>query len=190
MIDYSINMGSIKPVEDVKLFTALLSRDERLFHIVQERLSSAFGSVDFVSTVFSWTYSRYYEKEMGTDLKRIFLFFEKIIKPDTLPDIKILTNVLETNCSNKTYSTIRGRPINIDPGYLTLSKVVLATTKDYSHRIYIGKGIYAEVTLYFMDKTFQPFPYTYPDYRSKEYISMFNMMRGRMYKDLQTKRYE
>jgi hypothetical protein len=77
----------------------------------------------------------------------------------------------------KRFSIANKRQINIDPGYLSLDKVVLATHKDYSHRLYLGKGIYGEVTLFFKDKTFNPFPWTYPDYRTHEYINFFNDAR-------------
>jgi hypothetical protein len=173
-------MGLLRPVEEVKLFVALLSNNERLFDITRESLSQSFGPVDIVSPTYQWNHSTYYEMEMGTDLKRTFLFFERPIQPQTLADIKIITNELEEYYSNNTGASDPIRSVNIDPGYLTLAKVVLASTKDYAHRIYIGKGIYAEVTLYYMDKTYQPLPYTYPDYRSKEYITMFNMARAVM----------
>ena len=171
---------NIKPVEQAKLFTALLSRDEGLFDIASERLSSSFGPVEITSPIYPWIHTRYYEKEMGTDLKRIFLFFRIPIQPDLLSDIKNMTNDIEIYFMNNAIAGMPGRPINIDPGYLTLSKVILASTKDYSHRVYIGKGIYAEVTLHYRDKTYQPFPYTYPDYGSKEYIDMFNRVRERL----------
>lgn len=170
-------MGFIKPVEEVKLFIALLSRDERLFEILKEKLSLSFGPVDYISPVYPWTHTKYYEKEMGSDLKRMFLFFEKPVLPECLSDIKNRTNEIERQFVDYTSQEMPVRPVNIDPGYLTLSKVVLASTKDYSHRIYIGKGIYAEVTLYHKDGSFQPFPYTYPDYRSMECIDMFNRVR-------------
>ena len=187
-------MGSIKPVEKVKLFAGILFRDKEYIDIIRDKISSTFGPIDLTSPVWPWVHSSYYEKEMGTDLKRVFFFFERPIQPDQLPDIKIMTNELETSFlatakdganSRDTKGVSRAfsdenllRPVNIDPGYITLAKVVLASTKDYSHRIYIGKGIYAEVALFYKDKTFHPFPYTYPDYRSDEYIALFNMARG------------
>jgi len=177
IIDYSISMGLIKPVEEAKLFTALLSREERLIHAARERLSLSFGPVDFVSEISPWAHTRYYKKEMGTGLKRQFLFFERHILPDTLSNIKNMTNDLEAHLKDSTDTGMPGRHINIDPGYLTLAKVVLASTKNYCHRIYIGNGIYAEVTLYYRDKSYQSLPHTYPDYGSREYIDMFNRVR-------------
>lgn len=168
-------MGSIKPVEKVKLFAGILFSDKGYIDIIRDKLSSTLGPIDLTSPTWPWKHSSYYEKEMGTDLERVFFFFERPIHPDQLPDIKIMTNELEMGLFSDENLL---RPVNIDPGYITLAKVVLASTKDYSHRIYIGKGIYAEVTLFYENKTFRPFPYTYPDYRSDEYITLFNMARG------------
>ncbi|MCC6544900.1 MAG: DUF4416 family protein, partial [Nitrospirae bacterium] len=143
-------------------------------------LSSALGPIDMESPVWTWSNSTYYEKEMGTDLKRTFLFYERPITPDQLADIKHITNEMEKGSGMDT-ANLPERPINIDPGYLTLAKVVLASAKDYAHRIYIGKGIYAEVTLIYRDKTFNSMSHTYPDYGSDDYIAMFNMARERFY---------
>ncbi len=170
-------MGIIRPVEQVKLFTALLFGSEDVFNSAREKLSSAFGPPDMASPVWPWDHSTYYEKEMGTDLKRIFIFFKRPVTPDQLADVKNITNEIEESFSVN-YGKLARRPINIDPGYMTLAKVVLASTKDYAHRIYVGKGIYAEVTLFYQDKTFQPLPHTYPDYRSGEYVALFNAARG------------
>src|SRR3989304_5776987 len=172
-------MGIIRPVEQVKLFTAILFGNEGVLNTARENLSSALGLIDMSSPVWSWSHSNYYKKEMGADLKRIFLFFERPITPDRLADIKNITNEIEDSFRRNT-ENLPERPINIDPGYMTLAKVVLASTKDYSHRIYIGKGIYAEVTLFYQDKTFQPLLHTYPDYRSGEYVDLFNKARGNL----------
>ena len=179
-------MGIIRPVEQVKLFTAILFGNEGVLNTAREKLSSALGPIDMSSPVWSWSHSNYYEKEMGADLKRIFLFFESPFTPDTLADIKNMTNKIEEDCG-RSHENLPDRVINIDPGYLTRAKVVLASTKDYSHRIYIGKGIYAEVTLFYQDKTFQSLSHTYPDYRSGEYIALFNMARGRIYRSQTTR---
>jgi hypothetical protein len=93
--------------------------------------------------------------------------------PDAFADIKIKTNEIEEKLKGG-----ENRTVNVDPGYIALSKLALATTKDYVHRIYVGKGMYAEVTLYFKDGTFQSFPWTYPDYKTPEIISIFNHIRG------------
>jgi len=175
-------MGIIRPVEQVKLFTAILFGNEGVLNTAREKLSSALGPVDMSSPVWTWSHSNYYEKEMGADLKRIFLFFERPVTPDLLADIKNMTNEIEGSFRRDQEQCkelkLPERPINIDPGYMTLAKVVLASTKNYAHRIYIGRGIYAEVALYYQDKTFQPLPHTYPDYTGHEYIALFNTARG------------
>jgi len=175
-------MDYIGQIEEAKLFTAILSGDEGLFDIVKEKLTSSLGPIEMTTPVRPWTYTSYYEKEMGCALKRIFLFFSRSVPLEILPDIKNETNEIEMYFKTHRTPDMPARPVNIDPGYLTRSKVVLASTKDYSHRIYIGKGIYAEVTLYYKNRSYRPLPYTYPDYRSGEYIEMFNMARGRLFR--------
>lgn len=172
-------MGLIRPPDKVKLFTALLGKNKDVFYQVREKLSSCFGPIEFTSPIYNWSHSKYYEQEMGADLQRIFFFFEQPIEQDNLSDVKNATNEIENFYRSNSGTKSPGRSVNIDPGYLTLAKVVLASTKDYSHRIYIGKGIYAEITLYYINKTFQPLPTTYPDYKSKEYVAMFNEVRDK-----------
>lgn len=173
-------MGVVKASGKVKVFASVLCGDETLFQSVEQKLSSSLGLIEFTSPIYPWTHTRYYENEMGPDLKKIFLFFKNSVEPDTLPDIKVFTNNVERYFMEQVRKEGISRPINIDPGYITLSKVVLASTKDYFHRLYLGKGIYGEVTLYYRNKTYRPFPYTYPDYRSDEYIRLFNMARERL----------
>ncbi|MBI5194523.1 MAG: DUF4416 family protein [Nitrospirae bacterium] len=173
-------MGLIRPPEKAKLFTALLGKNKDVFYQVREKLSSNFGPIEFTSPIYNWSHSKYYEKEMGTELQRVFFFFEQPIEQEMLSDVKIMTNEIENLYMNNAGPGNPQRQVNIDPGYLTLAKVVLASTKDYSHRIYIGKGIYAEPTFRYINKTFQPLQTTYPDYRSKEYVAMFNEVRKKL----------
>lgn len=170
-------MGKICKHESVKLIIGLIGK-ESLFDKVKIKLSRKFGKIDFESKILDFTYTDYYNREMGTDLKRQFLSFNLLIAPDIIPDIKNYTNDLE----RKFLSSDKKRLVNIDPGYLSLSKLVLATTKDHQHRIYLGKGIFAEVTLRYRNKTFCSWDWTYPDYCTKEYISIFNHLRECLYK--------
>ena len=169
-------MGKICKHEPVKLITGLIGK-ESLFAKVKTKLSRKFGKIDFESKILDFTYTDYYNREMGSDLKRQFLSFKRLISPEMMPDIKNYTNALES----KFFSSNKKRSVNIDPGYLSLSKLVLATTKDHQHRIYLGKGIYAEVTLRYRNKTFCTWEWTYPDYCTKEYISIFNHLRKELY---------
>ncbi|MBI5025249.1 MAG: DUF4416 family protein [Nitrospirae bacterium] len=153
----------------VKLFTCMLSPEVFLFEELKRELKSTFGPVDLESPVWLWQHTDYYSKEMGDGLRRKFIFFHDLIRPEALPEIKLKTIELEQRYLRKG----GGRRINLDPGYLNFAKVILVSTKDFSHRLYLSHGIYGEVTLTFSGKTYQPMPYTYPDFRTPEYIDIF-----------------
>ena len=172
-------MSKIKQPEPVKLIIGMFSNKIELFEEVKKILEKKYSQIDFVSGILPFSKTDYYEKEMGKDLKRIFYSFEKLINPEDLAEIKIFTNSVEEKFSIKDNQQTcpPKRRVNIDPGYLTLSKLVLASTKDYSHRVYLKEGIYAEATLRFKDGTFIPYEYTYPDYRTQEYLNIFNQIR-------------
>ncbi len=171
-------MGKIIGHEPVKLIVGLIGEEE-LFAAVRERLTKKFGRTDYISRIIDFDFTAYYEPEMGTGLKRQFISFAKTIRPEDLAGIKRYTNKLES----RFISAKDRRRVNIDPGYLTLSKLVLATTKDHQHRIYLGKGMFAEVTLRFRGKTFAPWEWTYPDYRTEVYIDIFNRIRALFYRE-------
>ena len=164
----------------VKLFIGILASDASSFKMAEEKLASIFGAIDLKTNAqgIPFTFTDYYTKEMGNNVKRFFLSFEKPIKPDDITGIKIKTNNLEEAIAGEA-STKASRPINLDPGYLTPSKIILATTKDYAHRIYLKDGIYAETTLQYRTSKggFQAMAWTYPDYCTKEYLDFFNQMR-------------
>ncbi len=164
----------------------MLSPDPTLFDACSERLVMRLGPGDHESISSEWTFTDYYSEEMGTGLLRKFVFFERLIDPGELADIKIFTNMLEEQAANRHGNAFRRR-INLDPGYITEAKVVLATTKDYSHRMYIGKNIFAEVTLQYRNGTFTACEHTYPDFRSREYIELFNKMRTSLRSGLKKK---
>lgn len=166
-------MGKIVNPQRVKLFIGLIFQKSAKIADIKNRLRSKFGNIDFESEILDFNYTDYYKKEFGANLKRSFLSFSKLILPDKISAIKNTTNKLEIR-----FSKNRKRLINLDPGYLNDAKVVLATTKDYAHRIYLKDGIYAENTLVFTQGSFKPYPWTYPDYQSKEYIEIFNRIRG------------
>ena len=165
-------MGQPSKHTPVKLIMGFIFNDTGVFEKVKMILAKKFGAIDFESNVLPFTYTEYYKEELGDHLKRKFISFEKLILPELLADIKLLTNNLE-----KRFSTENKRQINIDPGYISLSQLVLATTKDYMHRIYLDKGIYAEVTLFYQNKKFNFWPWTYPDYKTDVYNEIFNTIR-------------
>ena len=163
----------------VKLFIGLISAKEKFFEIILHSLEKKFGPSDLISPLIDFTYTKYYEREFGPDLKRQFLSFKKPISERNLSSIKLYTNTLE-----RKHSKENKRLINIDPGVLYLGKIILFSTKDYNHRIYLGSGIYAEVTLKFEKNSYAPWPWTYPDYGTKDYIRFFNNVRALYSKQL------
>ncbi len=166
-------MGKVRKHSPVKLIAGFIFKDADCLNKAKVYLTKRFGKLDYESETIPFIHTDYYETEFGKDLKRKFISFNKLIHPEKLPDIKILTNKIE-----KKLSQDKCRRINIDPGYLDLSKLILATTKDYTHRIYLNNGIYAEVTLFYKDKKFCYWEWTYPDYRTGEYIEIFNNIRA------------
>ena len=177
-------MGKAKKPKAVKLIIGMLAKSQKLFDIAEEFFIKEFGPIDYESLVISFGHTDYYKKEMGSPLKRKFISFKKTISPEKIAKIKLLTNSIEEKLGAD-----KKRRINIDPGYVSDSKLILATTKDYFHRIYLNYGIYAEVTLRWRKSSFEPFEWTYPDYRSKEYISILNTIRNIHMKPIrQTKR--
>lgn len=171
-------MGQIRPPLPVKMFVGMLSSEPDLFDVCSQILQKEYGPVDAASEFMPWVNSDYYRGEMGPNLFRKFLFFERATDPGRLSLIKKFTNALENNYAVNSVGGVRRR-INLDPGYVTEAKVVLASTKDFSHRVYIGDGIYAEVTLRFSarDRSFIPHEATYPDFRSESYLALFNNAR-------------
>lgn len=176
-------MGAIRPPARVKLFAGLLSSDEDLFARAAQYLSRMFGEVDLVSPVWPFTHTDYYEPEMGPDLKRRFVSFQRLIRPDEIVAIKRQTNELEKRLAEEC-AWPWGRPVNIDPGYVGLAKVVLASTKDHAHRLYLGGGIYGEVTLHYAKSKWHAYPWTYPDYASPTYHDFFEAVRQRLKEQL------
>lgn len=156
----------------VKLVIGFIYKDEAIFIKAKEKLRKKFGKIDFTSACMDFNYTDYYAAEMGKALKRRFISFTELTPIQDLYRIKLYTNRLETK-----FLTGKTRQVNIDPGYLNLAKLVLATTKDYAHRIFLRKGIFAEITLSFRGNSFSANEWTYPDYRSKEYIDIFNQIR-------------
>jgi len=150
----------------------LLSNDPGILPEVTGLLVRSFGRIDFESALIDFDHTQYYAEEFGQGLKRKFLSFERLVDPEKIYTVKVKTNRLEER-----FSRNGKRSVNIDPGYLNLSKLILFSTKDYSHRIYLGRGIFAEVTLFYKNNSYNPLPWTYPDYKTKGYLDIFGDMR-------------
>ena len=168
-------MGSLHSFTPVKLFTGILVSNPELIEGVEARLTSVHGPVDHRSPIIPFDFTDYYKAETGTRIDRVFFSFERLIEADQLPEIKRQTNEIEGECSALD-GTVK-RPVNLDPGYIEQAKVILASTKNFYHRLYLGKGIFAEVTMHFRNDTYHFFPWTYPDYQSKDYLEFFLRVR-------------
>lgn len=177
-------VGQIKPPSPVKLIVGVITGNVSLLPAVYSRLEERFGEIDFTSQLMPFGYTAYYEQEMGSELQRQFISFDLLIPPDELAAAKHFSNAVE--CEFSENETARRRA-NLDPGYISAAKLVLASTKDHAHRIHLQNGIYAENTLKFRDKTFQPWEWTYPDYRTPAYIEIFNHIRQIYLEQLKTK---
>ena len=170
-----ISMGAIRSFNPVKLFIGILLSDRKLLPQVEARLTDLYGPVDHRSPVIPFDFTDYYEAEMGDIIDRVFFSFERLIEADQLPEIKRQTNRLEEEAAPLLPAV--KRPVNLDPGYIEHAKVILASTKNFYHRIYLGGGIFGEVTMHFKNNTYQFFPWTYPDYQSRDYQEFFLKIR-------------
>jgi len=179
-------MWELKEPKPVKLMIGILAANEDCLRAAIEALTSEFGKLDFVSEVWPFTQTDYYEKETGENILRQFVSIEKLIEPGRLAKVKHKTNRLEQKLAGKLKLDLP-RPVNLDPGVIEPSKLILATTKNYSHRIYIGEKMYAEVTLVFDKGSWCPLPYTYPDYRQQCYFDFFDKVRTRLLEQLKSK---
>ena len=167
-------MSKPKQALPVKLIFSIFAQAGDMIHEVIERLSGLYGQPDYVSRQIPFDYTDYYGPEMGQGLVRRFLSMEKLIQPETLPDIKLATNLIEDESMTDVH-----RKINIDPGYLSQAHLILATGKGYSHRPYLRDGIYADLTLIYQNKKFCSLPWTYPDYADDQQLQMLTAIRSR-----------
>lgn len=165
--------------DDVKLVSSLFSSETRVIEAALAELGELFGLADCVSGELLFDRTRYYAREMGWPLHRRFVSFGSLVPPERLVDIKLETNRLEQRGLREGC-----RRVNIDPGILSAERLVLATGKNYAHRIYLSRGIYAELTLLFRRGSYQPLPWTYPDYADPRTIDFFNGVRERYMRQL------
>lgn len=172
-------MGEIRPVLPVRLICGIIACDKQCLSEAVAALEDRFGAIDSESSVLFFDNTTYYDEEMGRGLWRQFVSFRCLIDPGQLADIKVATNSFESRFAEADGDSLRRR-VNLDPGYVTPSKLVMATTKNFSHRIYLKEGIYAEVTLGFTKQGVRAFEWTYPDYKSGAYDSFLLAVRESM----------
>jgi len=168
-------MGAIRNLIPVQLFVGVLMSNREIVSETERRLTAAYGPIDQRSPTLPFTFTNYYAREMGPAIERLFFSFERLIEPDQLPEIKRQTNEIEKELAQLQNSV--KRPVNLDPGYLEQAKVILASTKNFYHRIYLGNGVFGEVTMHFKNNAYEFFPWTYPDYQSTPYQEFFLGLR-------------
>lgn len=169
-------MGEPAPARSVPLICGMIGVDAEILVEARETLADAFGPIDFESEIFPFDFTEYYREEMGSRLLRQLVCFKEPIDPASLADIKNRTNAFEKSFAAAGDGSA-ARRVNIDPGYVTPAKLVLATTKDFSHRVYLRDGIYAEVTLGFAKEGRRNLPWTYPDFASGRYDAFLLAVR-------------
>jgi len=168
-------MAEAKPFSPVKFICGIIASEEHVFEKGEEHLVLHYGSLDYASPLLRFNFTDYYEKQMGKNLKRKFLSFAELLPPEKLSEIKLRTNELEEEIKKELKTT--RRIVNLDPGYLTPSALIMATAKDFAHRIPLKQGIYAHLELLFGKKDVRTLSWTYPDYKTEEYQSFFREVR-------------
>jgi len=178
-------MWNIQNPQPVKLIIGILAADENALAAAVKTISKSFGVIDLTSDVWPFTQTDYYKDEIGSNALRQFVTIEKPIDPGKLAKIKHATNKIEQKLAGSLKLPLP-RPVNLDPGIIEPSKLVLATTKNFSHRIYIGNKMFAEVTLIYEKGDWRHFVYTYPDYKEPHYQDFFTKVRTRLMEQLKT----
>ncbi len=180
-------MWELKSPDRVKLIIGILAADKRCLEAATEALGEKFGAFDFSSDVWPFTQTDYYREQTGTNILRQFVSIERTISPGRLAKMKHKTNKIEQVLAEELKVGLP-RPVNLDPGIISPANLVLATTKNFAHRIYIGKKMFAEVTLTYENRMWKTFEYTFPDYRQECYFEFFDKVRNRLLEQLKSRR--
>ena len=170
-------MGNVAAPKPVLFLIAAFSRHDAALDWARKEAESEWGSIALESPRFEFTETAYYAPSMGADLKKTFFAFSDLRSPEVLPAAKLRSNEIEQAYAD-TGQCGETRPLNLDPGYLTESKLILASTKDHAHRIYLNQGIYAEITLRYRRSKWQAWEWTYPDYRRADFHEFFVLCRN------------
>ncbi len=158
------------------LMMAAFSRYDEALDWARDRAVETFGPVALGSDTFEFDQTDYYRSTMGPDLRKVFFTFGTPFDAADLPEVKLTTDRWEQEYAAAADHP-EPRPLNIDPGYLTMGKLVLASTKGYTHRIYMARGIFAEITLFYRHGRWRSYEWTFPDYRRAEYYDYFTCCR-------------
>lgn len=172
-------MWEIQRPQPVKLMVGILASDRQCLDAARASIMDAYGQADLTSPVYPFDLTHYYQDQAGPNILRQFVSMEQLIDPGQLADIKLNTNLMEKQMADSLKAPFP-RPVNFDPGYVEPSKLVLASTKNFAHRVYIGKGIWAEVTLTYNKGVWQIYPYTFPDFKSGRYNEFLSQVREKL----------
>lgn len=165
-------MSKLKKPPPVLLFITFIFSESPGLNSCIKALKDEYGDLSLESKYMGFGHSQYYKNEMGENLKRIVIGFQNLIERDRLVEIKIFTNSLEDQ-----FSIDGKRTINIDPGYISSEHLILATGKGFYHRPYLGKGVYADLTMVYQKNRFRALEWTYPDYTSEDMLEVFYKLR-------------
>lgn len=178
------SMGQLHEPPPALLILAAFSQSDEALDWARACAVQQYGSVALESPRYDFDQTDYYEPTMGPRLKKTFWLFEPRFDPARLAEVKLQTNVWEETYAKQRGSDARPRPLNLDPGYLTQAKLVLASTKNHMHRIYLRDGIFAEITLHYHDGDWRPWDWTFKDYRRDDYRAFFNACRQHLRDEL------
>lgn len=180
-------MGAIHSPQPVLRLLAIVSRHESALAWAREKTEAALGASSLTSEAFAFKDTDYYDEEMGCELKKQFVVSADLVDPEELAQLKTQTNAWESEYAG-THKHNEPRPLNLDPGYIAESKLVLASTKNHSHRIYLSQGIYAEITLGYSRKSgWVAMPWTYPDYKRSDFQTYFSECRQYLRQQLRSR---
>ena len=174
-------MSIPREAQPAKLICSMLIRPDATCGAVMKKLIGKFGQVDLLSEPFPFDKTEYYEKEMGKVVRRV-ASFENLVAPERLPEIKLATNLLEND-----FRVDDKRTVNLDPGLVTVGHLVLATGKGAGHRPYLGRGVYADMTLIYEQGEFRTLPWTYPDYSDPQMLNLMVKIRDKYLRDRRSK---
>lgn len=172
-------MARVRDIKPVKPICGITFAHSVGLEDILEALVGVMGREEERSEVFEFDHTTYYAEEMGEGLRKVFVGFRGVIEPGRLPEMKRRTIDLEAR-----WSEDGNRRVNLDPGYVTQAKVVMASAKDFAHRVFIGDGIYGDVQLQYKDNEFRIQPWTFPDYRSETVLSFFHAVRDSLHEEV------
>lgn len=180
-------MASVRIVEPVVRFCAVITRHDAARRWAISRMAECWGAPQVISAAIPFEAGGYYTASMGSELTKTLVALDGFRDPAELADWKHQTNVWEAEYAAQSNHPDE-RPLNLDPGYITQAKLVLATTKDRDHRIYLRRGMFAEVTLTYVGKRWQHHRWSYPSYRTDEVADFTNQCRQRLREHLSATR--